>query len=694
MEVRMALSKSSLKMVLVLVLFASSFVLAQSDFNWAKGFGLLGTDIGRAITTDVSGNIYLTGEFAASGSLGGTLTLPGGVTMTSQGNADYFLAKFDKSGNAIWARTAGSGLGSFTERGYGVTVDHSGNEITAGHINRTTTFAGGSYPPITITAAGVNLDGFVAKYTPAGDLSWVKTVTGVSQISARKVAADQSNNIVCVGYYGTSSGNDTANFFGVVPTLHSVASSRDWYIVKYDSNGTALWARSAGGTGSDEPADVVVDAAGNIYTCGSASGTLIGFGSINLVCDTVDAWKYGLKNDAIVAKYSPSGDIIWAKNFGGRKEDQAYGMTLDGLGNLYVCGNFDSAATFGSLSVVNSNGTMDAFLLKMDTAGTPIWVRHGGGSGGTWNSPLNEYAYEVVLDKSGNPWMTGTFQGTGVFDALSVTTAGVEDIYVAQYSPSGTILQLKRAGGTGTDKPWYLCLEPNGNLLLSGQYAATPTFGTTTLTNVGGNDCFFAEFGGRVLNQTALIDWFYDGSTMVPDIVKVELHNSISPYTMMDSISQVLSTAGVADFNFVNAVNGTPYYAVIKHRNAVETWSASTITFTSGAASYDFTSAQTQAYGSNLALHGSKWCLYNGDVNHDGAVDGTDLGAVDNDNNAFVTGYTDTDLNGDGAVDGSDLGIVDNNNNAFIAAVLPPGAPNAIHVKKPAQINTQHSDNK
>jgi hypothetical protein len=187
-----------------------------------------------------------------------------------------------------------------------------------------------------------------------------------------------------------------------------------------------------------------------------------------------------------------------------------------------------------------------------------------------------------------------------------------------------------------------------------------------------------------VLTLTSLIDGFYNGSSMVSDIVKAELHNSTTPYGMVDSVSQVLSTAGAGTFTFSTASNGTPYYIVLKHRNAVETWSASTVTFTSGAASYDFTTAQTQAYGSNLVLNGTKWCVYNGDENHDGAVDGSDMGDIDNDNNAFVTGYTATDLNGDGAVDGSDLGIVDNNNNAFVARVFPAGSPNAIHSTKPA----------
>jgi hypothetical protein len=176
---------------------------------------------------------------------------------------------------------------------------------------------------------------------------------------------------------------------------------------------------------------------------------------------------------------------------------------------------------------------------------------------------------------------------------------------------------------------------------------------------------------GSIASITAMIQGLFNGTNMVPDTVTVELRNSSSPFDQIESKKGILNSAGNGLFNFSNAVNGTSYYVVIKHKNTVETWSALPVTFNSGAVSYDFTSAQTQAYGSNMILLGSKWCVFNGDENQDGSVDGTDLGDVDNDNNAFVTGYTATDLNGDDVVDGTDLGLVDNNNNAFIAKVVP-----------------------
>jgi hypothetical protein len=198
------------------------------------------------------------------------------------------------------------------------------------------------------------------------------------------------------------------------------------------------------------------------------------------------------------------------------------------------------------------------------------------------------------------------------------------------------------------------------------------------------------------VNKTLTLKAFFQGLSNVggtamengsyPISVTVELHNSTSPYALVESKTAVLSNVGVGSFAFTTAANGTPYYVVVKSINSVATWSGSAVSFTAGALSYDFTSAQAQAYGSNMIQVGAAWCIFSGDVNQDGSVDGLDLGAIDNDNNAFASGVQATDLNGDGTTDGLDLGIVDNNNNAFVSAVVPSGAPAVKHVRPQAKM--------
>jgi len=145
----------------------------------------------------------------------------------------------------------------------------------------------------------------------------------------------------------------------------------------------------------------------------------------------------------------------------------------------------------------------------------------------------------------------------------------------------------------------------------------------------------------------AVIEGFYNGTTMIPDTVTIELRNSSYPYSLVDQAKIFLNNSGQGTAKFYNAVNGTPYYLVLKHRNAIETWSAAPQTFTNSILTYDFSSASNKAYGNNLKLVGSKWCIYSGDVNQDGFIDLQDLNLVYEDNINGVIGYTSTDITGD-----------------------------------------------
>ena len=171
---------------------------------------------------------------------------------------------------------------------------------------------------------------------------------------------------------------------------------------------------------------------------------------------------------------------------------------------------------------------------------------------------------------------------------------------------------------------------------------------------------------------TALIEGFYNGTTMVPDTITVELNASLPPYSIVDQTKIILNSSGQGTGKFYSAVTNTPYYLVIKHRNTIETWSALPQTFTNSELSYDFTSASTKAYGNNLKLVGSKWCLYGGDVNQDGIVNSQDLNSVFTDNINGIAGYKLTDLNGDLYTEIRDLSIVFINNIFGVSRFRPP----------------------
>lgn len=154
------------------------------------------------------------------------------------------------------------------------------------------------------------------------------------------------------------------------------------------------------------------------------------------------------------------------------------------------------------------------------------------------------------------------------------------------------------------------------------------------------------------------------------DQITIELHDAANYSTIVHSVSNVnLSTTGDASVTIPAALNGN-YYIAIKHRNSIETVSATPISFSSNTTTFNF-DALSKAFGNNLYGVGSDYLIYGGDNNQDGLVDSSDMIATDNDVTAFATGYLVTDVNGDGLVDSSDMILIDNNASAFISSVLP-----------------------
>ncbi len=176
------------------------------------------------------------------------------------------------------------------------------------------------------------------------------------------------------------------------------------------------------------------------------------------------------------------------------------------------------------------------------------------------------------------------------------------------------------------------------------------------------------------LTVTELLESMWNGTSTVRDTITAELHSATSPFSLIDTAKAYSTNLGVLAFTFEGLSNGIPYYLVMKHKNALETWSSSPITFTDNGTTYDFTTAATQAYGSNLLFKNGKWCVYVGDVDHSGFVDNNDLLLIDNDAFRFVSGYASTDLDGSQYVDNGDLLYCDNNAFNFVHVSKPSGA--------------------
>ena len=167
------------------------------------------------------------------------------------------------------------------------------------------------------------------------------------------------------------------------------------------------------------------------------------------------------------------------------------------------------------------------------------------------------------------------------------------------------------------------------------------------------------------------------------DTVTIILRRAAAPFQQVDSSRKVLDSVTLsASASFRNVANGS-YYIVVRHKNSMETWSKpGGENLTVGTTfNYDFTTLQTQAYGSNMKLVGTKWCIFVGNVNQDFIIDASDMLYVDNDSYIFLTGDVVTDLNGDRIVDIDDLAMIDNNARRLIILERPYADGGEVRIK-------------
>lgn len=178
---------------------------------------------------------------------------------------------------------------------------------------------------------------------------------------------------------------------------------------------------------------------------------------------------------------------------------------------------------------------------------------------------------------------------------------------------------------------------------------------------------------------SAVIQGYYNSATNrmnKKDTVKISMRNVSPPYAAVDSARSVVDSISFnGNFVFSNLSSGN-YYVVLNHRNSIETWSkAGGEAYTSGGLfTFAFETDSSEVFGNNVYRADSSpltFAIYNGDVNQDASIELTDLIAVFNDAESFVSGYVVTDVTGDDFVDLSDIAIVFNNSNEFVAVVKP-----------------------
>lgn len=344
---------------------------ASGNVLWARTAGGSGTEYPTSAAVDDNGDLYVTGLFESS-----TIDF-GGTVLSSSGGPDLFIVKYNTAGHVVWAL---DGIGSGNDAGRSIAVDASGNVYVAGTFF-SATLQLGSVQLINSSSA----DMFLVKYNSSGDVLWATNSTGDWEETPLGLAVDLNGNVFVTGYFNSS----IATFGSLV--LTKTGGYIDMFIIKYDQNGQALWARNSLGlhTGAQGNA-LVTDPEGNVYVSANFDNS-VSFGNATFLSSGA--------NDILLLKFDAAGNITWGRTIGGSGDDlqeseTGMALAIDPLQNIYITGCvWSSPISIGS-STYTSTGAEDFFIAKFNASGNVIWSRHAGGA-------AVDQTYSVSFSESG-----------------------------------------------------------------------------------------------------------------------------------------------------------------------------------------------------------------------------------------------------------------------------------------------------
>jgi uncharacterized delta-60 repeat protein len=523
--------------------------------QWLMAYdGGLGNDRATALTTDASGNVYVTGK-------------------TSNGlTDDYLTIKYDITGTQQWLGVW-IGAGGGNDAPSAIAVDGSGNVYVTGQSDVD--------PAVTI-----NNNYSTVKYNSSGTQMWNQLYNGTANLSdgANAIAIDASGNVIVAG------------------NSHGLATQRDGVAIKYDPNGTSLWTYRFDGQGdnSDKANAIIVDGIGNTYVTGSAvrTGASKDYCTIkyNSLGDTtwvktfngagnnndeasaiaVDAsgnvyvtgYAKGLTSskDITTIKYNSIGDTLWIKSYNGTGNGDDYGVALkvDASGNVFVTGYSDGDATVA----IN----YDYVTIKYNSTGTQLWATRYNGTGNATDQPVG-----ICIDGSGNSYVTG-----------KSSNGADDDFRTIKYNSSGVQQwNMVYDGSNGNDRAAAITIDASANIYVTGRTSngTDDDFATIKYSSTGAQ-LWISLYDGIIGNDRALAIAVAAGNVYVTGQSSVGLTDDFATvkYNATGIQQWVKTYNGSANGNDVpssinvdgagniivagTSNNGTNDYEIVKYGNA------------------------------------------------------------------------------------------------------------------------------
>jgi len=432
---------------------------------WGNSTALYGP---QDFFVEENGNSYSTAYFT------GTLTLSNkfGVA-TGLNNSDSYLVKYDSSGNPLWGRSygsAGSQSGIHTICG-----DNKGYLYVAGNQNN----------------GSILQSLWIMKLDTSGNIIWRKNT---ESSTPKKICVDKAGNIYVFGAYAFDFTLDGFDLH-VVPGFHN-----NHYIAKFNGDGVLQFVVPIS---IQQTIDVfaehglVTDSHDNLILSTQHNGNNVRIGSNSFSHPITDY------ESALIIKFDPSGNLIWAKFPDGSSYSDASTVAIDKMDNIYVAGNYLETLRFGNYLVhVDNiyNSLYSGYLLKLNKDGESQFIKSFTGIPTfnlyTMQIPSDVNIMDIDIDELGYAYVLGNFRGNIDFNGTqhaatydeNMWAPGAMDIFVSKFDFLGNTEWNKFIASNEYDDPRGIGTDNYGGIYLNGEVRTE-----TTIDEFATNSFFVAK---------------------------------------------------------------------------------------------------------------------------------------------------------------------------------------------------------
>jgi pyrimidine deaminase RibD-like protein len=417
-------------------------IAPQFSVRCCRGFGDEARQLLHGLAVNPKGDVIIVGDFWGSMDFGGS-------RLTSAGDRDIFVAKFDHNGNHIWSNRYGD---ASEQVGVGVCTDAAGAVYVLAAFAGTLQFGGAA-----LTSRG-RYNVALAKLDEAGHPIWSRCFGDENYHVPECMALAPSGQILIAGRFQGSVDFGSGS-------MQSRSKQTDIFLAAFSADGECLWAKGLAGPYEQQTRSIAVDGDGNIALTGVFKGAFCVDG-LTLAERSPSDYR------GFLAKLDSRGNALWCKRFGDPFAQQGGAVAFDRCnGDILAAGFIVGAPTLAP----RASPTL-GLLVRYDPTGVLRWSRTFGPH--AWPASL-------AVAPDGRILLTGHFEGAVDFGVGVLTSAGGNDIFAALLAPGGGTQWARRFGDARQQFLVNGEFGRDGSLVLAGSFHGTIDFGTGPLTASG-----------------------------------------------------------------------------------------------------------------------------------------------------------------------------------------------------------------